>query len=263
MAFFCGVGKTNISSGMNPCSCLFTSKCSPHSLQEGCSDKTAESSGLPMTDVPQESQSKELLDLLVLSYFISSKLLQRQDDKEVYLRHSRQSTLKVFCLAKDPGRPGICFNLYSKDLCMDTDVKQGIFDGSWRQYICLLPFANFLFRSNSECSSLACSTHLVQKFPLLSFLPRVDRRSTFPRGIASRLVGRECCLCWAGMGCFGAAFYGCRDGGDRQPCVLCSGRCGLSSFLALLLLSIWQRLLIFISQLYQGITLSRNANRTV
>lgn len=115
---------------------------------ESCSDKIAESNGHHMTDVPQESPSKELLDLLVLSYFISSKLLQRQDDKEAHLRHSRQSSLKVFCLAKDPRRPGICFNVYSKDLCMDTDVKQGIFDSSWRQYICLLPFANFLFRSN-------------------------------------------------------------------------------------------------------------------
>lgn len=117
---------------------------------ESCSDKIAESNGLHMTDVPQESQSKELLDLLVLSYFMSSKLLQRQDDKEVHLIHSRQSSLKVFYLAKDPRRPGICFNVYSKDLCMDTDVKQGIFDSSWRQYICLLPVANFLFRSNSE-----------------------------------------------------------------------------------------------------------------
>lgn len=207
-----------------------------------------------MTDVPQESPSKELLDLLVLSYFISSKLLQRQDDKEAHLRHSRQSSLKVFCLAKDPRRPGICFNVYSKDLCMDTDVKQGIFDSSWRQYICLLPFANFLFRSN--WNRAAClAWHTWYKTSPAEVPAKIGQEINPPqREIASRLVRRELCLCWADMGCLGVAFCGSRDGGGRQPYVLCSGRCGLSSFLALHLSSVWQTLLIFVSQLHQGIT---------
>lgn len=97
---------------------------------------------------------------------------------------------------------------------------------------CCLLLILFLGQAQKS-SSLFCPTHLVQKLPLLRLLPRVDRRSSLPREIASRLVRRECCLCWAAMGCFGVAFYSSRNGSDRQPCVLCSGSCGLSSFLEL------------------------------
>lgn len=61
IAFLCGVGKTNIPSGMNPCSCLSTSKCSPQSLTESCSDKIAESNWLHMTDAPKKAKAKRYL----------------------------------------------------------------------------------------------------------------------------------------------------------------------------------------------------------
>lgn len=98
--------------------------------------------------------------------------------------------------------------------------------------VCCLLLIFFLGQTQKS-SSLACPTHLVQNFPLLRLLPRVDSRSALPRGIVNSLVRREFWLCWAGMGCFGVAFYSSRNGGDRHPCVLCSGRCGLSFFLEL------------------------------